>query len=255
MEYGASAVFPCGQSTPSIQTTTLPHKSISPDSTVRQPDSAPSVRPMDKQLPRPSRACAGARRFGQSPAVDRRTVSVSWLVNACRAQLACEFHILPRISVISLRRDWRSASRTTRGCAGYASTMRLTPHVRLAYARIACSCLACPGRLLGVGLRMRLSIDVGHDWHASRCFLAAEFPPTTHMDRVLIGRGRRGRSLSRWGHFSRDFVRNPSCRRYNRGVGFNPGSAGSTRGDAPVSWRTFVAEFHEGLDRDRFKTP
>ena len=181
LEYGASAVFQCGQGQPSIQTITLPHKSISPDNTVRQPDSAPSVRPMDKQPPRPSRACAGARRFGQSPAVDRRTVSVSWLVNACRAQLACEFHILPRVSVISLRRDWRSASRTTRGCAGYASTMRLTPYVRLAYARIACSCLACPGRFLGVGFRMRVSIDVGHDWHASRCFLAAEFPPNTHM--------------------------------------------------------------------------
>ena len=29
LEYGASAVFPCGQSRPSIQAAALPHKSIS----------------------------------------------------------------------------------------------------------------------------------------------------------------------------------------------------------------------------------
>ena len=73
-------------------------------------------------------------------------------------------------------------------------------------------------------------IDGGRDWQANRCFLAAEFPPKRRDDRALIGRGRWGRSLSRWGHFSRDFVRNPSCRRYNRGVCFHLGSAGSTRG-------------------------
>jgi hypothetical protein len=90
--------------------------------------------------------------------------------------------------------------------------MWLTPNIRLADAR------------------MRLSIDGGHGWRANRCFLAAEFPPKRCDRRVLIGRGRWGRSLSRWGHFSRDFVRNPSCRRYNRGVCFHLGSAGSTRG-------------------------
>jgi|688.fasta_scaffold13325_1 hypothetical protein len=66
--------------------------------------------------------------LGQRSAVDRRTVSVSWLVKACRAQSARERPILPPVSVILLRRDWRSASRSTRGCDGYASTMWLTPH-------------------------------------------------------------------------------------------------------------------------------
>ena len=61
----------------------------------------------------------------------RRTASVSWLVNACRAQWTCERRILPRVSLIFLRRNWRPASRSTRGCADYASTMWLTPHVRL----------------------------------------------------------------------------------------------------------------------------
>jgi hypothetical protein len=55
----------------------------------------------------------------------RRTASVSWLVNACRAQWTCERRIL-------LRCDWRSAARSTRGCGGRAFTMGLTPHVRLA---------------------------------------------------------------------------------------------------------------------------
>jgi hypothetical protein len=61
----------------------------------------------------------------------RRTASVSWLVNACRAQWTCERRILPRISPILLRSDWRPASRSTRGCGGRAFTMGLTPHVRL----------------------------------------------------------------------------------------------------------------------------
>jgi hypothetical protein len=61
----------------------------------------------------------------------RRTASVSWLVNACRAQWTCERRILPRFSSILLRSDWRPASRSTRGCGGRAFTMGLTPHVRL----------------------------------------------------------------------------------------------------------------------------
>jgi hypothetical protein len=52
-------------------------------------------------------------------------------VNACRAQRTCERCILPRISSILLRSDWRPASRSTRGCGGRAFTMGLTPHVRL----------------------------------------------------------------------------------------------------------------------------
>ena len=172
LEYGASAVFPCGQNPPSIQTTALPHNSTSPENTVRCPDwdqsvrptnnrrgqvvpvrelagsgnarlwphgktaeapysrfaqprpidstdrrttagatsflcgnspvrgtpgcgrmgrrrkrrtpSSPnrgqSIRPTDEQPPRPGRSCAGSGRFGERPAVARRTASVSWLV-------------------------------------------------------------------------------------------------------------------------------------------------------------------------------
>ena len=81
-------------------------------------------------------------------------------------------------------------------------------------------------------------------------FSRSGIPAQYAYDRMLIGRGRRGRSLSRWGHFSRDFVRNPSCHRYNRGVCFHRGSAGSVRGDHPVSWRTLVAATSEDLGRD-----
>ena len=49
LEYGASAVFPCGQNPPSIQTTTLPHKSTSPENTVRCPDWDQSVRPTNNR--------------------------------------------------------------------------------------------------------------------------------------------------------------------------------------------------------------
>jgi len=112
------------------------------------------------------------------------------------------------------------------------------------------SCSHAPVVFLGVGLEMRLSIDVGHDWHANSCLVAAECPPKKHIDRVLIGWGRRGRGLSRWGHFSRESVRNPSYLRYNQGACFDLGSAWSVRGDDPMSWRTFLAEFTEGLGRD-----
>ena len=49
LEYGASAVFPCGQNPPSIQTTTLPHKSTSPENTVRCPDWDQSIRPTNNR--------------------------------------------------------------------------------------------------------------------------------------------------------------------------------------------------------------
>ena len=61
-----------------------------PPNTVRQPDRVPSVRPIDEQPPGPSRSCAGACRFEQRSAILRRTASVSWLVNACRALSAYE---------------------------------------------------------------------------------------------------------------------------------------------------------------------
>ena len=73
----------------------------------------------------------GRRRTRRTPRSSRPSASVSWLVNACRAQWTCERRILPRVSLIFLRRNWRPASRSTRGCADYASTMWLTPHVRL----------------------------------------------------------------------------------------------------------------------------
>ena len=132
MEYGASAVFPCGQSRPSIHATALPHKSISAENSVREADRVESVRPIDERPPGLGRSCAGACRFGEGSGVARRTASVSWLVNACRVRWACECRILPRVSVVLLRCDWRSGARSTRGCAGCASTVWLTPHVRLA---------------------------------------------------------------------------------------------------------------------------
>jgi hypothetical protein len=70
-------------------------------------------------------------------------------VNACRAQWTCERRILPRISSILLRRDWRPASRSTRGCGGRAFTMGLTPHVRLASPRGGEGSIGC--RLAGDG--------------------------------------------------------------------------------------------------------
>ena len=132
MEYGASAVFPCGQSRPSIHAAGLPHKSISAENSVREAGSDQSVRSIDERPPGLGCSCAGACRFGEGSGVARRTASVSWLVNACRVRWACERRILPRVSVILLRCDWRSGTRSTRGCAGCASTMWLTPHVRLA---------------------------------------------------------------------------------------------------------------------------
>ena len=137
MEYGVSAVFPCGQSRPSIHAAGLPHKSISAENSVREAGSDQSVRSIDERPPGLGCSCAGACRFGEGSGVARRTASVSWLVNACRVRWACECAILPRVSLILLRCDWRSGARSTRGCAGYASTMWLTPHVRRACARIA----------------------------------------------------------------------------------------------------------------------
>ncbi len=108
-----------------------------PRNSVREAGSDQSVRSIDERPPGLGCSCAGACRFGEGAGVARRTASVSWLVNACRVRWACERRILPRVSVILLRCDWRPGARSTRGCAGCASTVWLTPHVRLACARIA----------------------------------------------------------------------------------------------------------------------
>jgi hypothetical protein len=138
LEYGASAVFPCGQSRPSIQAAALPHKSISAENRVRQPDRVPSVRPIDEQPPRPSCLCAGACRFGATlgccPANGQRQLAGERVQSAIRLRTPD----LPRFSLILLRRDWRPASRSTRGCAGDASTIWLTPNVRLADGSCCC---------------------------------------------------------------------------------------------------------------------
>ena len=63
---------------------------------------------------------------------------------------------LPRFSAILLRRDWRPASRSTRGCAGHASTIWLTPNVRLTYGcRPAHSQRQLAGERVPCAIRLR----------------------------------------------------------------------------------------------------
>ena len=116
MNYVASAVFPCGPCGPQS----------------KQPRCRTNRFP-----PSPSCLCAGACRFGATlgccPANGQRQLAGERVQSAIRLRTPD----LPRFSLILLRRDWRPASRSTRGCAGHASTIWLTPNVRLADARIA----------------------------------------------------------------------------------------------------------------------
>jgi hypothetical protein len=136
LEYGASAVFPCGQSRPSIQAAALPHNSISAEhgsSTRPRPIGATDRRTTARAE---SFVCGSVpvwATLGCRPANGQRQLAGERVPGAIRLRMPD----LPRFSAILLRRDRRPASVSTRGCAGDASTIWLTPNVRLADARIA----------------------------------------------------------------------------------------------------------------------
>ena len=123
---------------PSIQAAALPHNSISAEhgsSTRPRPIGATDRRTTARAE---SFVCGSVpvwATLGCRPANGQRQLAGERVPGAIRLRMPD----LPRFSAILLRRDRRPASRSTRGCAGDASTIWLTPNVRLADGSCCCS--------------------------------------------------------------------------------------------------------------------